>query len=111
MLATASWEIEIRPSGDDSEEAASTAGLDHDAGLEVAAQMAFCTLPPFRQQVPPQSSPPAIPTKAPLRAPVAAAAGGPPRTRLVRVQRRKASRSGVPRRSSRGLHQSKPQAP
>src|SRR6478609_6748160 len=41
----------MRPSEDDSEGAASTAGLDHDEPLEVAAQMAFCTLPPLRQRV------------------------------------------------------------
>ena len=51
MWATASCEIEIRPSGEDSEGAASTSGLDHDAGQEVAAQTAFCTLPPLRQRV------------------------------------------------------------
>src|SRR6266576_4603463 len=53
MCATASLEIEIRPSGDDREgaRAASTAGLDRAVRLEVAAQMAFCTLPPLRQRV------------------------------------------------------------
>src|SRR5580765_8777252 len=53
MCATASLEMEIRPSGDDREgaRAASTDGLDRVARLEVAAQMAFCTLPPLRQRV------------------------------------------------------------
>src|SRR2546423_13020280 len=32
----------MRPSEDDSEEAASTSGLDHGGSLEVAAQVAFC---------------------------------------------------------------------
>ena len=41
----------MRPSEDDSEGAASTPGLDHGGRLEVAAQTAFCTLPPLRQRV------------------------------------------------------------
>src|SRR6266511_6172883 len=38
MWATASCEIEIRPRGDDSEEAASTSGLAHGTPLRVAAR-------------------------------------------------------------------------